>query len=247
MDNQTIVIQTELVEDGEYVQAFRLIPYFSDRWRYDSLSGTVIFTRKDGVTVGIKAGDSRIVIGQKIFHTSTPLLRREGRLYIPLYVVDTYLFPGIQFGEAGQTVSEPEPTVTPTPALIATPPTGNIFVYPTPTPEGGAETPEPTVPVYIFGTPTPTVPPMAAAYPTVPSGVIVLDPGNDPAHPGPAGIAGQRECDLTLAICQKLAANLSQYKNFAVVLTRNGESDAGLTVQERITIANQSGGDLFLS
>jgi N-acetylmuramoyl-L-alanine amidase len=98
------------------------------------------------------------------------------------------------------------------------------------------------------GPSTGSVPP--ALMPTRPQDVpgihtIVIDPGHGGKEVGAVGPSGGYEKDITLAVCQKLAAALSAKTGARVVLTR--EDDSVVSLDQRTAIANQYKADLFLS
>jgi N-acetylmuramoyl-L-alanine amidase len=73
---------------------------------------------------------------------------------------------------------------------------------------------------------------------------IVVDPGHGGHDTGAIGPRGVREKDVALAIARRLARRL-RAAGFEVVLTRDG--DRYLALEERAAIANERGGDLFVS
>ena len=74
--------------------------------------------------------------------------------------------------------------------------------------------------------------------------VVVLDPGHGGKDPG-AEAAGYRESDLMLDLAVAVKESLIRKTNFEVILTRN--EDVFLSLEDRITLATQSGADLFVS
>jgi N-acetylmuramoyl-L-alanine amidase len=82
--------------------------------------------------------------------------------------------------------------------------------------------------------------------PTRPEGLrrVVVDAGHGGHDTGAIGPTGVREKDVALAIVLRLAAKL-RADGFEVVLTR--DRDEFLALEERTAIANQKGGDLFVS
>ena len=74
--------------------------------------------------------------------------------------------------------------------------------------------------------------------------VVVLDPGHGGKDPG-AEAGGYRESNLMLELAAAVKESLIRNTNFEVILTRN--EDVFLSLEDRITIAAQSGADLFIS
>lgn len=74
--------------------------------------------------------------------------------------------------------------------------------------------------------------------------VIALDPGHGGEEKG-AWYYGLKEKDANLRIAQLVSEELSLYPNVTVVLTRDGDEEAGL--QERVIRAADAGADVFVS
>ena len=74
--------------------------------------------------------------------------------------------------------------------------------------------------------------------------VVVLDPGHGGKDPG-AEAGGYRESNLMLELALAVKESLIRNTDFKVILTRN--EDVFLSLDDRITIATQSGADLFIS
>lgn len=75
--------------------------------------------------------------------------------------------------------------------------------------------------------------------------VVVLDPGHGGKDFG-ACDNGAYEKNITLAVAKKVAAMVEKkLKDVKVVMTRN--TDKYLTLQQRADVANNAGGDLFMS
>ena len=74
--------------------------------------------------------------------------------------------------------------------------------------------------------------------------VVVLDPGHGGKDPG-AEASGYRESNLMLELAAAVKESLIRNTEFKVVLTRT--EDIFLSLEDRITIAVQSGADLFIS
>ncbi|MFM9046687.1 MAG: N-acetylmuramoyl-L-alanine amidase [Cyanobium sp.] len=73
---------------------------------------------------------------------------------------------------------------------------------------------------------------------------VVIDPGHGGPDPGAVGIGGLRETDVVLDVALQLA-QLLQNRGVQVLLTRTSEVDVDLP--PRVSLANRSGADLFVS
>lgn len=74
---------------------------------------------------------------------------------------------------------------------------------------------------------------------------IVIDAGHGGVDPGCISRNGIQEKDITLAMAKILKAHLEHSGRFHVVLTR--DRDIFITLQDRVRICRQKGGDLFVS
>lgn len=74
---------------------------------------------------------------------------------------------------------------------------------------------------------------------------VVIDPGHGGDETGRIGATGTMEKDVNLAIAQELKRWLERQSDVKVVLTR--DADANVPLAQRAVIANEAGGDLFLS
>ena len=90
--------------------------------------------------------------------------------------------------------------------------------------------------------------PVPAARPT-PKGsgavIVVLDPGHGGRDPGARGVTGEPEKVVTLAVAERVAADLARRGGVEVVLTRS--DDSTLSLEQRTALANARGADLFVS
>jgi N-acetylmuramoyl-L-alanine amidase len=75
--------------------------------------------------------------------------------------------------------------------------------------------------------------------------VIVIDPGHGGVDPGAVGVTGTYEKDVVMAMAQALRRQLEATGRYKVVLTREG--DQIVRLRDRIRIARESEGELFLS
>ncbi len=75
--------------------------------------------------------------------------------------------------------------------------------------------------------------------------VVVIDPGHGGVDPGSIGPRGTREKDVALAVALELARALEQNPRIQVILTRT--ADTLIALADRPRIANEAGGDFFLS
>ena len=74
--------------------------------------------------------------------------------------------------------------------------------------------------------------------------IVVLDPGHGGKDPG-AEAGGYRESNLMLELAAAVEESLVRNTEFKVILTR--KEDVFLSLEDRITVATQSGADLFIS
>lgn len=75
--------------------------------------------------------------------------------------------------------------------------------------------------------------------------LIVLDPGHGGEDPGAIGRKGTQEKQITLAVAQKLKAQIERESNMRVVLTR--DDDYFVPLQTRVEKARRVRADLFIS
>lgn len=73
---------------------------------------------------------------------------------------------------------------------------------------------------------------------------VVIDPGHGGHDPGAIGVNGLKEKNVNLDISNRLVQELSKM-GYETIMTR--DADQYLNLQERVTFANNSGGDLFVS
>ena len=108
--------------------------------------------------------------------------------------------------------------------------------------------------VVVVGTPA-AAPAPAAAVLHAPKGLepslfrlsvrsVVLDPGHGGNDPGATGAGGVREKDVTLDVATRVKAILEE-GHLAVSMTR--DSDASLSLKDRVLLANAKRPDLFVS
>ena len=74
---------------------------------------------------------------------------------------------------------------------------------------------------------------------------IILDPGHGGEDPGAIGPTGLKESEVTLSVAKKLKKMLEDNLGVKVYLTRS--RDRFIFLDERTEIANQLGGDIFVS
>lgn len=74
---------------------------------------------------------------------------------------------------------------------------------------------------------------------------VVLDPGHGGDNLGTVGVVGVREKALALDIARRIATYLRAHSNIEVVLTR--DADVGIDLRQRPRMANDLGGDAFIS
>jgi N-acetylmuramoyl-L-alanine amidase len=75
--------------------------------------------------------------------------------------------------------------------------------------------------------------------------IVVLDPGHGGDESGVRGPTGLLEKDIALEVATEAARLIEQLLGFRTVLTRRDDVDVPL--ETRAAIANQAGGDLFIS
>jgi N-acetylmuramoyl-L-alanine amidase len=75
--------------------------------------------------------------------------------------------------------------------------------------------------------------------------VVVLDPGHGGADQGARGPGGLLEKEVTLQVATEAARLIEQLLGLRTVLTRT--DDSAHPLQTRAAVANQAGGDLFIS
>ena len=73
---------------------------------------------------------------------------------------------------------------------------------------------------------------------------VVIDPGHGGKDPGAIGIGGLKETDVVLDVSRRVK-NLLSEKGVNVRMTRNNEVD--LDLPPRVSIANRTGADIFVS
>ena len=89
-------------------------------------------------------------------------------------------------------------------------------------------------------------PPAAISAKPLKTFIVVIDPGHGGSDTGAIGPSGTKEKDLTLSLSKKIAAELKeQLKNVQVFLTR--DSEATLTLDDRVKFANRRKADFFIS
>lgn len=94
--------------------------------------------------------------------------------------------------------------------------------------------------------------PLSEAAPSLPPAkpadtrpTVVIDPGHGGVDPGAVGVSGSYEKDLTLTYGKALKEALAATGRYRVVMTR--ERDVFLKLRERIRLAQEAEGELFIS
>lgn len=244
-NNDSILLQTELLESGEYISATELINFFHGKWEYDSLSGTLRITRHDRVPVGLKIGDPRVVVGNNVRATGSPPIRYNGQVYIPFFIVIQFLMPDVQFDTPGQVAQSGVKTIE-----IQPTPTPFQFNYSSRTDTAVEPSSPATTPTYspwdsLFG-PSPT-PVAGSSYGIIPKTVIILDPGIGNESMENQSAIDVHEKDITYRVCQSLEKILRDFPNFEVYFTRGQEAPSSFSPSQRTGIANQRQGNIFVS
>ncbi len=91
---------------------------------------------------------------------------------------------------------------------------------------------------------TTDTPPLPRVMPR-PTPTVIIDAGHGGSDPGAIGISGIYEKELTLAMARQLRDLLHASGRYRVVLTRDG--DLYVPLRERIHLAREAGGSLFIS
>jgi N-acetylmuramoyl-L-alanine amidase len=94
-------------------------------------------------------------------------------------------------------------------------------------------------PLTVWGQPSPA-PQLEEKIP-----VVVLDPGRGGSNVGSSGATGLLEKDVTLQLATEAGRLIEELLGVHVILTRTDDSDVSLDA--RAELANQAGGDLFIS
>ena len=87
--------------------------------------------------------------------------------------------------------------------------------------------------------------PLPAPRPDEKIPVVVLDPGRGGSNVGGSGATGLLEKDITLQLATEAGRLIEELLGARVILTRTDDSDVPL--EARAALANQAGGDLFIS
>lgn len=74
---------------------------------------------------------------------------------------------------------------------------------------------------------------------------VIIDPGHGGVDPGAIGISGTYEKDLVLDYSKALRDMLEETGRYRVVMTR--QDDVFLRLRDRVAVAEEAGGDLFVS
>lgn len=88
-------------------------------------------------------------------------------------------------------------------------------------------------------------PPQGKPAPSAGPRGIVIDPGHGGIDPGAIGATGSYEKDVVLAVGLELRRQLEASGRYKVIMTR--QDDSTVRLRDRLEIARNSGGDLFLS
>ncbi len=75
--------------------------------------------------------------------------------------------------------------------------------------------------------------------------VVVLDPGHGGVDPGATAVNGDYEKDLVLEMAKELRTLIERSGKYRVVLTR--DSDQFIRLRDRIAVARELGGNIFIS
>lgn len=94
----------------------------------------------------------------------------------------------------------------------------------------------------VNGIPTPQTKPKRTS---IEKPLVIIDPGHGGVDPGAVGSNGLKEKDVVLALSKELRKQLLDTGRYRVQMTR--ESDVFIKLSNRVKIARQQGGDLFVS
>jgi N-acetylmuramoyl-L-alanine amidase len=97
------------------------------------------------------------------------------------------------------------------------------------------------IPVSESVKPAPLIEPKEAGAPRI----IVIDAGHGGIDPGAVGVNGSYEKNIVLAAAHELRRQLEASGRYTVVMTRDG--DVFLPLRQRVAIARDARGDLFVS
>jgi N-acetylmuramoyl-L-alanine amidase len=98
----------------------------------------------------------------------------------------------------------------------------------------------------VLAAPSPAMDqPLPFPQPTEKVPVVVVDPGRGGSNTGGRGPTGLLEKDVTLQLAAEAGRLIEELLGVRVVLTRTDDSDVSLDA--RAALANQAGGDLFIS
>jgi N-acetylmuramoyl-L-alanine amidase len=108
---------------------------------------------------------------------------------------------------------------------------------------GSPEVRTAAIPAVVLRSGLPTDP--GAPLPSGMRRTIVIDPGHGGIDPGTIGVDGIEEKSVVLAMAKDLRTVLEATGRYHVALTRNG--DTFIPLRDRIRIAREAGGQLFIS
>lgn len=182
------------------------------------------FSRHPGIA-DIRFGQFREDASRMVLDLKTPLTVAREFIIPPS---DGYRYRIVLDLQPAVRVDTLVQAVTPSVGILHEPPS-----YPTPVAKPAITPLAPPQPV--------SVKPPARVEPPL----IIIDAGHGGVDPGAPGVSGTREKDLTLRYAKTLADVLKSSGRYRVHLTRS--DDRFLKLRQRIRIAQQKGGDLFIS
>lgn len=144
--------------------------------------------------------------------------------------------------------AEPTAAAEPAPRLLApSTPDAAPLVAALPTPDAAVDAAAPrrgmTTALLVPPPPPPELSAPEAGPRRVP--VVVIDPGHGGVDPGTVGVGGVPEKTVVLEAALALRATLERTGRYRVALTRDG--DTFLRLRERMALAREAGGDVFIS
>ncbi len=205
----------------------------------------------------LKAGSTHVTASLETFELAYPIVQRGGEVWLSAHDL-TPLFKSAFRIDLAQGASPTAPTPPPSAESgesLALEPLAPLSERATTAVEELAPPAAPAADLDALSESLTPLEPLDARQPSAPKqpersvargiDVIVINPGHGGNDTGCVGQSGLRECDLTLAIAQRLQQALAQETGAKAILTRDG--DSMVSHRQRANLANSNKGDLFLS